>query len=591
MTSTSAFLHTISGMSLSVTSCFDMNPRYRPVTNAHAVDLILRICPHHPTLLYLILETCLSHNLGIECDTVLEALLVAAVSPGSAGPPLCHPTHGTYLLDICAIWKGTGRNERRFFAILTDVLVRFGNQDSWTCKALQNLISQVCTEDIVPVFDIAFGLVQVLRVLVEQPGAKRRKKCAREDWDNPTRAALEGRLVAWIQTASRYAFNASGKTLIDSEAERCSIVLRFLSEAQEVGLHRQSSIETRDESYLPHALVTLATLCLSRTASLLSVLSYEVEILVNILRQAIPTTRLYDNLIASALGRISRNASHSQVQDLRHILQKHASSLRAHRLFQLEASLWACALRYVEDLDEERAAFLHANHRQLENLRGELMVWVEEAERRCFGFEKNGVLPLSSQSDDPDGQDSEPEWVWEEFVGCWVRKTQISPTATRVKPVYPRRHAAPHTLLRSAGEYPTLFQEKLSVTPSLSPSSSFALRTPPTPPLSLDVEEESLCPSSPLAPLVDKTKISRRKTNFESILADSLRNRIILHPKDTNHPINICTLPQTPVSKSLRHPISETHTSSPVWSISFNPSSDDALDLFTRNSSPPPSVF
>jgi hypothetical protein len=216
------------------------------------------------------------------------------------------------------------------------------------------------------------------------------------------------------------------------------------------------------------------------------------------------------------------------------------------------------------------------------------MDWVEEAERRCFGFGRLGLRMTSSlQSDDSNEPGSEGEWMWEEFVGCWVRKSQLSPTVSRVKPVRPRRQPSPTSLtptpsLSSASESSVPDDDgTISASSYSSPSSPIVIRTRRTTPHSLDTENEPPCPTSPLAPLVPKRPLPRRKSTFESILADSLRNRIVLHPRDTNCPTSVYA-PHTPVSKLPRQPIDKACLSSPVWNIS----SDDTLDLFNHMSSP-----
>src|ERR1700683_2500891 len=114
--------------------------------------MILSTCPHHPTLLTVLLDVCLKWSLGHESCTLLRALLVASVSPAMTPSPICHPAHSSYLLDLCTTWTAenhkavNGRSistKSMFVHILVDVLTDTRVPDTWTCQAVTKLAREI----------------------------------------------------------------------------------------------------------------------------------------------------------------------------------------------------------------------------------------------------------------------------------------------------------------------------------------------------------------------------------------------------------------------------------------------------------------
>ncbi|KII92238.1 hypothetical protein PLICRDRAFT_172352 [Plicaturopsis crispa FD-325 SS-3] len=199
----------------------------------------------------------------------------------------------------------------------------------------------------------------------------------------------------------------------------------------------------------------------------------------------------------------------------------HAAALRAHDLPDLEACLWACALHDLERSSRDPA------------LRAVLIARVDDAERRCFAAQGG--------------------WEWEDMVGGWVR---ASPAVKRRRVDVRRADSvASSSSLSSAASFPSFRAVS---------ESSFTEEE--------DEKEKENAPSSPMP-----TSQPRRVSNFSSILADTLMNRTVLHPK-TKHKNPAPVTPLRPSAKRARSPMS---TPAPVLS------SDDVLDMFTYIGSSP----
>ena len=492
------------------------------------------------------------HHLIYESLTVLRALLIVAVSPyWTSTVPLCHSAHSSYLLDLRALWTNHGQDDRQFLSVLTEVLLDFGGDESWTCKAMTRLAFEVRGKDFVHFIGFASGLAQVIHNMEAQSGLKRRKTCPRD------RVALEEQLAKWLNVISSYPFDIPTWNN-DRDQEYMPTVLTFLAQAKGFGMHKRTTDDSCLRPALSHAIVSIATDCLSRAQNHPAILGYDLEVLKDILLEAIPTTSTYNNLITSIFNHIPHNSSYPQLEDCKRLLHIQASTLRTGNFLHLEASLWACALRHVEQSDGDTLAIVHGSAREVQSLRSELIELVEEAERRYFGLGLGclGARQIGKSQHSQVGDNLTPtqtkrchllnviepqgEWEWEELVGCWVRRTEMSTTATRIKKFkagddltlrkkHPLSKRLDNQSPRSGAE-PLLFDvpfRRSSTTPSLLDSIT-------------DPEDDVTpiwCSSSPLGPLTAKpkpklkTKIPFRISNFSSILADSLNNRFVLHPK------------------------------------------------------------
>ncbi|KAJ7675103.1 hypothetical protein B0H17DRAFT_1081797 [Mycena rosella] len=340
---------------------------------AHALDIILR-CPHHCTLLSILLDVSLQHDLYHESFVLIHWLLHASVSPASgvgSGLRLCHSAHSNYLVDLAQKWKGAGRPTGAFVRILTETLVKAARPELWRCKALGKFVRELHNHD----FHSFFGMVGELVSSIDdiQPDKPHRNESRGLHKCGPFRTeeiSFADQLNRWLNYSSPFGLShPQDSTPIVEFLERC----------------RQSRVHQNADS-LGATVVCWATHYLSEGA-----LSADIH---------------------TAISRFGVNeTSMGRLQDSRVILQTYASCLRAEHLLLLEASLWACILRFVE------ASLGHwGTEKEVGLYREQLIELVEDAEQRCFGLSE-----LRPRSLDPCSKATEFEWRWEEIPGCWVQ--------------------------------------------------------------------------------------------------------------------------------------------------------------------------
>ena len=265
---------------------------------------------------------------------------------------------------------------------------------------------------------------------------------------------LEDRLPTWVNFISDKTLSIPVGKCVASEYENFMAILNFLGQTKRFGMHTTTLTYPGLGHKLPHSIVSLATICLSRSKVLPWVSACNLKVLEDLLHETIPTTSTYNDLVTSVFYSQSPSAaSSSSLKAFKMGMQTQASALRIHNFLILEASLWACALRCVEHTEREGKLIFSHSSRDAEGLRTELIGLVDDAERRCFGVgsgftgeqklvephlsPKNGSFILtrvqcSSGTEGING-DLDRKWEWEEFVGCWVRKRDLSSSATKTK--------------------------------------------------------------------------------------------------------------------------------------------------------------
>ncbi|KAJ7188479.1 hypothetical protein C8R46DRAFT_1054828 [Mycena filopes] len=336
---------------------------------AHSLDLALR-CPHHCTLLSILLDVCLQYNLEHESRRILESLLQVAVSPIAGTHSLlrlCHPAHADYLIDLSIKWNRATRPAGVYIRTLTDVLVRAARPELWSCKAVTKFTKFMHNQDFGSFMGMAGQLVGSLpEVGTGEPVApvpRRRTRSSEE-------SSLEVQLNKWLNYSPSF-----------PPSEDVASIIEFLEQCRRSG---------------PLA----ATVACWATHSLTLLPDGEIH----------PTVMTYSYLVERSFG--LEQISLGKLPDIKVTLRAYASCLRAKGLLLLEASLWTylpvpCGSRQAVALYRE-----------------ELMDLVDDAERRCFGRELQGSSPY---------QALRPRWKWEESLGCWAehdlplaKKTQFS---------------------------------------------------------------------------------------------------------------------------------------------------------------------
>ncbi|KAJ7782868.1 hypothetical protein B0H16DRAFT_1494687 [Mycena metata] len=353
---------------------------------AHSLDITLR-CPHHFTLLSILLDVCLQYDLEHESRFLLERLLQVAVSPiADANSPLrlCHPAHSNYLFDLLLKWNGAGRPPTGFIGILTTVLVQAARPELWSCKALTRFARGLQQQDFRSFMDMASQLVGSL--VADEPHEtlirKHRTFGAEE-------SSLTVQLNKWLNYSSPF-----------PPSEHWPWIFEFLEQCRQSGVHRNIA------DPLAATVACWATHYLSITAPA------DDTCLHQLLKEISPTVTMYNHLIEKSFG--IRQTTPPKLEEIRDILQAYACCLRAKGLLLLEASLWACALRFTETSKDLLGPCV--SREKIARYREELMDLVDDAERRCFG--RLGSSPC---------QALRPRWEWEKSLGCWAER-DLPPT-------------------------------------------------------------------------------------------------------------------------------------------------------------------
>lgn len=597
-------------------------PRYRHAVLAHALSIILDSCPHHPTLLHALLMVSLQHGLASECSLLLEELFSLAthsptqsMSPSVSSlslPQVTSTLHSEYFISLLHDCTTTYETPQpalahvEFTRVLVGILseARPGYLDVWTCKAIRRLARRLRSEDLVAYTHLCTGLAHALASIRLSQGSK--TKLANY------RAKMEDRLTKWLELTLN-ALNLSGSS------EDLDAVIGLL-ESLDYLAFPSSPLTSPD---LLKMVQCLAAFCLVSPLYPQRAPGSQ-RSLCRILQGTKPSAQTYETLIHFILRDLSITTDLFVILPT---LETWAACLRSQSLLRHEASFWSSALQIIENCtlpgscSEISPPLLvlgmdHINPNNLdmvqtqhfEKVRIELVRRVEDAEGRCFGDPKSGC-EITSKPTDALG---DGEWMWEEMVGTWVRKSPLVSRLTK-KPALQRELNSlqgPRNRKRvSNHEDPAVFRKRQKIEPikyppvesasttSVSPESSSSYSssrisrshspartghaeadiTPPSSPFLSPCHNEEFEAFTPPKP--SNVSRERRISNFESLLADAHSNVAILHKK----PI---TGKRSSVSQVKRRPKEESANvdRNEMYMETLDLSSDDALNLFAASS-------
>lgn len=561
----------------------------RQAVSAHALSVILNSSPRHPTLLSILLAVSLQYGLTSDACVILRELLlvssqstIPAISTSTSLPtipPLASSSNSEFLVSLlqeCTSSSAHGAilahiNHREFTRIFVEVLSEegHGGVEVWTCKAVRRLARKLRSEDLPAAINLCVGLSQAI-------GKTPPTKCSKEK-KLRDRSIMEDRLSGWLEST----LDALRRS---ESAEDFEFVVDMLLEVGSLN-HLRNSVTTS----LRDMVQCLTVLCLTSPSHRFRTSDQE-HALSRLLRGTSPSTEAYEGLV----GLILEDLPSLILETVIPTLEEWALPLRLHALLVHEASLWAGALRFLEDqftpgAQDVPAPTIHIQ--TFERLRAQLVDRVEDAESRCFGATASNSESL------PTKKPEEGEWRWEEMVGAWIRKSPLitrtiqrpklqrelralqgnrrkrssiddeltSPSRNkRLKPTSPLTSS----ISSASSSYPSSRSSRVS--PSLSPSkTSWSIQddwTPPSSPLLSDSENVTPKPHIP--------ESWRGVSNFDSMLADAQLNRTVLHTHDISHP-----KPITTVQFQANDTFGGRRISWPQ-----NLSSDDALNLFDWSS-------
>ena len=146
---------------------------FRWTVVSHALQIILQACPPHPTLLYLLLEVCITHihfsNMIPLAETLLQSLItVSFASPSNPSaisplpPPVCHAAHPTFLTDLRSLWcNSDARDSETFLSMFLGVSV-YGTSEAWTGKAVSSLAKELSKDNPNSLVRMATRLIEIM---------------------------------------------------------------------------------------------------------------------------------------------------------------------------------------------------------------------------------------------------------------------------------------------------------------------------------------------------------------------------------------------------------------------------------------------
>lgn len=488
------------------------------------MEIVLASCPHHPTLLRILLNLCLSHQLAHNAQALLQALLFCAVRPTPVTPPLCHPLHSSFLLDIEGQWTSAGFSKYQFTITLLTALGTVPSADAWASKAVEVFGKAACKTHLHSFLDLATALVDFISRQVQV--------CDQRKEDILKVEGLLKSLCGWVNVLSEGYFSLDR---VNVALEDCHSLSELISDICSV--------------LIPTQALGISTLNLSTSVVKISTqwlvffpMAARTGRVVQSLRRLVPETTAYSHLIHSVY-------SSGNLHDCHKMVHTYASALRSNGLLHLEASLWACALRHLERPGPDDIAIRNINPARLEDYRQRLIHIVDEAESRCFGGPSPSLamgsqsLPLNLiQPEEGKSESSTPvmlncHWEWESAIGCWMRKCDT--------------RSPPKKRCRMAVDVSCTVKEVRS---------SVNFKRLVSPPLSVLALAATQSPSH----------------NFSSLLADAFTKRANLHQRRDS----IRTSTAVP-NDEYRPP------SCPTLSTQDHLPSDDAMDLFTYPQSSP----
>ena len=288
-------------------------------------------------LMLSLLGVTLNHGLYTESKTFLRLFLVTLIRSrrrrGIIPPPIAHPMHPSYLVDLCNEWTRLAPEHyagpfthRSFAAVTLEVLIKHGSAAVWTCKSITRLVQLLRTRDFECFLTFLHGLIETFPVRPTGP-----RHLVHDDGYGEDRSLL-WRLAKWAGVITSDFFSSQVKDGARSgevDAHQLYSIVEILASAYDTGLHLVSINDDKADMRDPQgALVCAATHCLSTTIPLFS--SPRQHAVLELLHDVSPNSTTYEALAGLPLER----------------LRVLAGALRANNLGSLERALLACAVEH-----------------------------------------------------------------------------------------------------------------------------------------------------------------------------------------------------------------------------------------------------
>lgn len=536
------------------------------------------------------------------------------------------------LRDLCCKTLGNATavfNDRQFARFVVNTLTsepEATSVEAWTCKAISRLARRLLKNDFLAFMLLPAALLpQVFR---HKHGGVSRERRTSKIQAPPDDHLLE-RLTKWLETACRHVHLASQGHGVPMDEMKALANLLMDARQRDLTLPVKNSEPSPIDLFICLSAVTLS----SPSFQLLG--DDEQGLIIKFALGTRPNTTTFSTLIALAAPSDCESPEDHSIS-LPHMsfsaalpsIRHWANSLRSYKCFLHEASLWSATLSHLEDLYSETSGLqLYASTREFEALRAEIIDLVEKAERRSFGECVHSDGALSACTPRKDLKDpGRGEWRLDEMFGCWVMKTPVPPVKTSgghilkrpsaitdthapskrrrthigireqcVSPAHSRTaFSDSYSIGRRRPRAPSLHSSRTSA--SLSPAPSYEATPSFVSALSLELsdddgEEDENVPPSPTRVIerparskgpICKTFPSRRGSgSFQTIVADALKNRIVLHPRRSQNRSGTEGWP--PLDEPSQDDTQDSYAANICTADQL--SSDDALNLFAYGSS------
>lgn len=557
------------------------------------------MCSRHHALVNMLLDICLSFGLVYDASRLLETVLLQAFIPESPHslPPITHPAHTTYLVDLHARWTGENAKQSSvhhpiptttamFCRAVLSTLSGSGQSNYYvlcSSRSMNNLVCAIARQDVGSLVLLIHGLVTTLFLSGSKSPLFSKNKHSGIEGTCISKLRLqflEWMVYLWDKLAEHW---EDPELLLNDRW----LLVEILTNYTVTDLHN-NVVETEDScAELPGLVASFAT------SMLVHHRTFKNQLL-TILNRIRPTPATYAKLAAHLWQSLRQTSSHVEFELFSERsmsrLKMSSSVLRSQNFLELDASLWACALRQLEEISPKEASDSMAKFRR------QLMDAVELAEQRYFGSnhpERSPSVSLPSRfkgRNQPSQRKLNGHWEWEEMVGCWVRKTPLHKKPRLSGNDQPITHPwfstsselRSHQSHRSIEFAPRIPKTTANLSYALCDSDANINKSSSG---SEDQEDKENYPTT--SPLKCTPPSKKPRANFRTLIADAYTNRVVLHANNSASSMLTTISPSAPVSRRS-HVTQARHfpgMSSRVSEQFVSVSSDD-LDLFAHRTSP-----
>ena len=307
---------------------------FRWAVVSHALQIILQSCPHHPTLLHLLLEVFRTHPHSSDliplAERILRSLIVVSfTSPSNPTaiaplpPPVCHPAHPAFLTSLLSLWRDSSLGDSEtFLSILLDVSAH-GASEAWTSRAILDLAKEVSQENFSSLVRMATRLVEII--------AQSKHKTSKVD-----KRLTERRIALLLKWLRQILDQLVYTDYVEGDTELCLRCLELISVyfGSDLGT-RLLSKDEKSANEVDSVMINITTWFLAVFPPAFS-LAEDAKRLV----RSLQTSHARPAIFTPLIGRFFGSVSDDEVPwDMLDQLHSFASALNSNELYELELSM------------------------------------------------------------------------------------------------------------------------------------------------------------------------------------------------------------------------------------------------------------